>query len=219
MSIGFKKKVVKIGTNPEYAALSDIKKLFYDEAKKEFEEAKLKIAKAIKKSDLSKTSDRKVIPSRVARKVSQRMGKTINHSHASKNSSKFLYHQIENWNFKLESLYQNSDFSSDNFKTKVELKSDYNQLKAEQESIQREVDIKELQLAAKELLIPEQAQLKNKIAELEKQNKALIEEKVNLEHALQTMTMQLAGDMDVQRIKQENIRLRTLLTEHGIKVD
>lgn len=212
-------KLKKVSKESEYYELSDIQKKFYDEAEKEFEIVKERIQKAKNKSDLAKVRDRSINKSEVARRVSKYFGRNLNHSHMSKQNCSYLYEKIGQWNLKLQAFFDSSDLVSLAHKSKEELKKEVGHLNGVIASEQRELSIKRIEFIANALLLPEQAEMKNKIARLETENRILNEKLANLEIQRLGLLEQLTSEVEIQRVKQQNIRLRTLLEDHGIKPD
>lgn len=212
-------KLKKVSKESEYYELSDIQKKFYDEAEKEFEIVKERIQKAKNKSDLAKVRDRSINKSEVARSVSKYFGRELNHSHMSKQNCSYLYEKIRQWNLKLQAFFDSSDLVPLTHKSKEELKKEVGHLNDVIASEQREVNINRIEFIASALLLPEQAEMKNKIARLETENRILNEKLASLETQRLSLLEQLTSDVEIQRVKQQNIRLRTLLEGHGIKPD
>lgn len=201
---------------PEYYNLGEMQRLFYDEAELEFEEAKIKIANATKKSQLSKITERTIVKSRVAEKLSNKLSKNINHSTASKENCNFLFDRINRWNKQLKAQYVASSYSAESFKTKDEIKIDLKRTENKFNKQQTEIDIAELEFMADALLLPAQSELKNKIARLENENHKLHIKVATLESQREQYLKQLSNELEVQKIKQENIKLRTLLGKIGV---
>lgn len=214
MTIGFKEKVEL--REAGYNALTEIQQMLYDEAQKEFEESKQRIDNAKKKADLKMVKERTIVVDRLARKVSILLGKPINHSHVSKQNCLFLFQRIKRWNSKLIALYEASEFASKPSKTKDEIKKELAEAKAAALQKQREVDVAELNALVDALLLPAQAEMKNQIALLKNENQKLHEKIAELESQREMFLEQVVSDLETQKIKQDNIRLRTLLAKHDI---
>lgn len=217
MSIGFKKKTSVQRKEAGYDTLTDLQKFFYDEAELEFEECKLKISNATKKADLAKVTERTINVTRLARKISKKLGRNVNKANANKVNCPFLYNRIQIWNQQLEALYLSTDLTSDTWKSKEEVKSDHKQLKAELKKINREINIKELELAAELLLVPTQAEMKNKIARLEMENEALNKKNINLEMTRAELIKQLTSGVESSALRRKLICYENLLRKNGIE--